>query len=198
MLAPKTDFTESLGKIVKKLALWSGVSLCAVCTFTNFFFKKNMKPKFYFSDGLREKEKKELWPVVKQVSYMKENTYHLLRHLWNDVSEDWPFYSEEERQAFRRRKPQNLTPPGSDGSTGKPASNHRHWRICSDNVTHFRFIYFTGSSASGHSSSSSHPASPQPSTSLKRPYAFGNGGNVSPSSSSLDVIGGGPASKKKR
>jgi len=91
-------------------------------------------------DGLREKEKKELFPIVKQVSVMKDNTYILQRNMWNDVSEDWPFYSEEERQAFRRRKPQNLTPPGSDGSTG--------------------------SAASGHSSSSSHPASPQPS--LKR------------------------------
>ena len=95
---------------------------------------------FNFADGLREKEKKELFPIVKQVSVMKDNTYILQRHIWNDVSEDWPFYSEEERQAFRRRKPQNLTPPGSDGSTG--------------------------SAASGHSSSSSHPASPQPS--LKR------------------------------
>lgn len=91
-------------------------------------------------DGLREKEKKELFPLVKQVSVMKDNTYHLQRHIWNDVSEDWPFYTEEERTAFRRRKPQNLTPPGSDGSTG--------------------------SAASGHSSSSSHPASPQP---VKRP-----------------------------
>ena len=94
-----------------------------------------------FSDGLREKEKKELFPLVKQVSQMKDNTYNLQRHIWNDVSEDWPYYTEEEKQTFRRRKPQNLTPPGSDGSTG--------------------------SAASGHSSSSSHPASPQPS--LKRP-----------------------------
>jgi RNA polymerase II elongation factor ELL len=74
---------------------------------------------------------------------MKDNTYHLMRHIWNDVSEDWPFYTEEERQSFRRRKPQNLTPPGSDGSTGSSIS-------------------------SGHSSSSSHPASPQPPSTLKR------------------------------
>ena len=102
-------------------------------TLSNKYFKN-------LSDGLREKERKELWPLVKQVSVTKDNTFNLQRHIWNDVSEDWPFYSEEERQAFRRRKPQNLTPPGSDGSTG--------------------------SAASGHSSSSSHPASPQPS--LKR------------------------------
>ena len=104
--------------------------------FTYFF-------SFLFADGLRDKDKKELFVVVKSVSTMKDNTYHLKRDIWNDVSEDWPFYTEEERQAFRRRKPQNLTPPGSDGSTA--------------------------SMASGHSSSSSHPASPQPT--LKRPSA---------------------------
>ena len=26
---------------------------------------------------------------------MKDNTYHLHRHMWNDVSEDWQFYSEQ-------------------------------------------------------------------------------------------------------
>ena len=88
---------------------------------------------------------------------MKDNTYHLSRNIWNDVSEDWPFYTDEERQAFRRRKPQNLTPPGSDGSTG--------------------------SAASGHSSSSSHPASPQPS--LKRPSSYLQGGDASPLSEHL-------------
>ena len=112
---------------------------------------------FCFADGLREKEKKELFPVVKQVSIMKDNTYQLQRHIWNDVSEDWPFYTDEERQAFRRRKPQNLTPPGSDGSTG--------------------------SAASGHSSSSSHPASPQ--TSLKRSSAYLSSGDASPLSDHL-------------
>ncbi len=108
---------------------------------------------------------------------MKDNTYHLHRHIWNDVSEDWPFYSEEERQAFRRRKPQNLTPPGSDGSTG--------------------------SVASGHSSSSSHPASPQPS--LKRPSAGSTSYlDTSPlsehqlASSASGLGSNSPASKRKR
>ena len=55
--------------------------------------------------------------------------------MWNDVSEDWPFYTEEDKAAFRRSKPQNLTPPGSDGSSS--------------------------SIGSGLSSSSSRPASPQ-------------------------------------
>ena len=72
------------------------------------------------------------------VSEHKDNTYTLKRAFWNDVSEDWPFYTEEERQSFRRRKPQNLTPPGSDGGVS------------------------VSSIGSGHSSSSSHPGSPQP------------------------------------
>ena len=129
---------------------------------------------FFFSDGLREKEKKELFLMVKQVSTMKDNTYHLQRHIWNDVSEDWPFYTEEERQLFRRRKPQNLTPPGSDGSTG--------------------------SVASGHSSSSSHPASPQPT--LKRPasssYLTGPSGDASPISDHHSSGAYAPNAKRKR
>lgn len=58
--------------------------------------------------------------VLKQVAYMRDNTYHLHRHIWNDVQEDWPFYTEQERTMLRRRKPQNLTPPGSSdgGSSG--------------------------------------------------------------------------------
>ena len=31
---------------------------------------------------------------------MKDNTYHLHRHLWNDVSEDWQFYSEQVHMHF--------------------------------------------------------------------------------------------------
>ncbi len=83
---------------------------------------------------------------------MKDNTYNLVRHMWNDVSEDWPFYNEQDRQSFRRRKPQNLTPPCSDGST----------------------------SSCGHSPASSshhhHPAASPPSASAKRYYA-GSGGD---------------------
>ena len=76
--------------------------------------------------------------IVRSVSDTKDNTYVLKRAFWNDVSEDWPFYSDEERQLFKRSMPQNLTPPGSDGGNS------------------------VSSIVSGHSSSSSHPASPQP------------------------------------
>jgi RNA polymerase II elongation factor ELL len=91
-------------------------------TILNRFFSENnftliiYHPQFV-SDGIREKDRKNITVLLKQVSFMKDNTYHLIRHMWNDVSEDWPFYSEQEKQSLKRRKPQNLTPPCSDGST---------------------------------------------------------------------------------
>ncbi|KAG8236070.1 hypothetical protein J437_LFUL011994 [Ladona fulva] len=84
-------------------------------------------------NGLRDRDRATLAIVLKQVANMSDNTYHLNRHVWNDVQEDWPFYSEQDKQILKRRKPQNLTPPGSDGSSG-----------------------------SGHSPTSTHPGSPPP------------------------------------
>ncbi|XP_018574099.1 RNA polymerase II elongation factor Ell [Anoplophora glabripennis] len=91
-------------------------------------------------EGLREKN--SMTSVLKQISVLKDNCYHLNRPMWNEVHEDWPFYTESERQILKRRKPQNLTPPG--GSDG-------------------------GSSGSGQSPTSTHPGSPPPITSSKRP-----------------------------
>lgn len=76
---------------------------------------------------------------------MRDNTYHLHRHIWNDVQEDWPFYTEQDKQTLKRRKPQNLTPPLSSDS---------------------------GSSGSGHSPDSTHNGSPPPP--IKRPPSKGD------------------------
>lgn len=129
-----------------------------------------------FSEGIREKDRKNITLVLKQVSSMKDNCYNLLRHIWNDVSEDWPYYSEQERQSFRRRKPQNLTPPCSDGST----------------------------SSSGHSPhSSSHTNGPSSSSTVVGRGVGGAmvGGNKRRSPSSLYDVASGPGlpdPKKKR
>ncbi|XP_063709535.1 RNA polymerase II elongation factor Ell isoform X2 [Culicoides brevitarsis] len=101
------------------------------------------KPELYLklqNDGIKDKEKHCIATVLKQISFMRDNTYHLHRHIWNDVQEDWPFYEEQDRQTLKRRKPQNLTPPlSSDG----------------------------GSSTSGQSPTSTHNGSPPPA--VKRP-----------------------------
>lgn len=91
-------------------------------------------------DGVRKEERKCISQILTNISSMRDNVYYLHRHIWNDVQEDWPFYTEQERQILKRRKPQNLTPPGSDG----------------------------GSSTSGQSPSSAHNGSSPPSSGGKR------------------------------
>ncbi|KAJ3641546.1 hypothetical protein Zmor_028049 [Zophobas morio] len=98
-------------------------------------------------EGVREKN--GITSILKQISFMKDNCYHLNRAMWNEVNEEWPFYTESERQMLKRRKPQNLTPPGSSDG---------------------------GSSGSGQSPTSTHPGSPPPITtsSSKRPGYYDN------------------------
>lgn len=106
------------------------------------------------TDGVRREERKCITQILTNISSMRDNVYYLHRHIWNDVQEDWPFYSEQERQILKRsfprisifqrllltvplscffsanrRKPQNLTPPlssdgGSSTSGQSPSSTH--------------------------------------------------------------------------
>ncbi|XP_013789953.1 RNA polymerase II elongation factor ELL-like [Limulus polyphemus] len=62
-------------------------------------------------DGIKEKDKKSLSAILSQVAVLKGNTFHIARYIWNEVSDDWPFYSAEELKLMKRQKPQNLTPP---------------------------------------------------------------------------------------
>jgi RNA polymerase II elongation factor ELL len=84
----------------------------------------------WFAEGVKDREKTCITAVLKQISSMRDNTFHLNRHIWNDVHEDWPFYTEQDRQSLKRRKPQNLTPPlssdgGSSSTSGQsPTSTH--------------------------------------------------------------------------
>ncbi|KAL1508914.1 hypothetical protein ABEB36_003733 [Hypothenemus hampei] len=89
--------------------------------------------------------------VLKQIAQLRDNCYYLNRNMWNEVNDDWPFYTEFEKQILKRRKPQNLTPPG--GSDG-------------------------GSSGSGQSPTSTHPGSPPQITSTNG--VIGGGGTKRP------------------
>lgn len=68
------------------------------------------------SEGLKEKERSMVNKLLPEIGTLKDNCYHLRRHIWNDVNEDWSFYTEEEKRMLKRRKPQNLTPPLSSDS----------------------------------------------------------------------------------
>lgn len=54
------------------------------------------------TEGVRDREKSCIGTLLKQLSFMRDNTYHLHRHIWNDVHEDWPFYTEQDRQILKR------------------------------------------------------------------------------------------------
>nr|XP_045614848.1 RNA polymerase II elongation factor Ell-like isoform X2 [Procambarus clarkii] len=67
-----------------------------------------------YNDGVKEKDKRLVTSVLNSVSQVKENIHHLSRHAWTEVKEDWPFYTEEEKEIVKRLKPQTLTPPSGD------------------------------------------------------------------------------------
>lgn len=74
-------------------------------------------------DGLRECDKPHLMDTLMSVSTLRDNIYHLAKHAWNDVQEDWYFYSEHEKQQIKRNKSRNLTSPCSSDSGVSVSSN---------------------------------------------------------------------------
>lgn len=55
-----------------------------------------------FSEGLKDKERGMVNKILPEIGTLKDNCYHLRRHVWNDVNEEWPFYSEEEKRMLKR------------------------------------------------------------------------------------------------
>ncbi|XP_035789629.1 RNA polymerase II elongation factor Ell-like isoform X1 [Anopheles albimanus] len=80
-------------------------------------------------DGVRKEEMKCTTQILRNISTTRDGMLILHRNIWNEVQDDWPFYSEQDRQAVKRRRPQNLTPPlssdgGSSASGQSPSSTH--------------------------------------------------------------------------
>ncbi|KPJ09913.1 hypothetical protein RR48_05115 [Papilio machaon] len=66
------------------------------------------KPELYArlsSEGIKEKDRAEVNKILPKIGSLKDNCYHLRRHIWNDVNEDWPFYTEEEKRMLKRYLP---------------------------------------------------------------------------------------------
>ncbi|XP_013781597.1 RNA polymerase II elongation factor ELL-like [Limulus polyphemus] len=53
-------------------------------------------------DGIKEKDKKSLSAILSQVAVLKDNSFSLVRHVWNEVQDDWPFYTPQERELMKR------------------------------------------------------------------------------------------------
>ena len=52
-------------------------------------------------DGMREKDR-IFWSIVQSIATMKNHVYNLKREIWSEVDEDWPFYTEQDRQMLKR------------------------------------------------------------------------------------------------
>jgi RNA polymerase II elongation factor ELL len=57
---------------------------------------------YSISDGIKDREKGLVMTTLRQISTFKDNEYILLRGIWNDVQEDWPYYTEQEKQIMKR------------------------------------------------------------------------------------------------
>lgn len=75
-------------------------------------------------EGLRDSDRTHLTDTLMSVSVLRDNAYYLAKHAWNDIQEDWPFYSEQEKQLIKKNKLRNLTSPSSSDSGISVSSNH--------------------------------------------------------------------------
>lgn len=80
------------GKLIEMGFIWR--CCCCCCSVNNCFVS--------LAEGVRDRERACIGTLLKSLSFMRDNTYHLHRHLWNDVHEDWPFYTEQDRQSLKR------------------------------------------------------------------------------------------------
>ena len=53
-------------------------------------------------EGLKDKDKKLIMNVLSAICLMKDQAYHLARHILNYVHDDWPFYTDKEKQILKR------------------------------------------------------------------------------------------------
>ena len=77
-----------------------------ICIAMNMYFGHKssndlMNAVSHISDGLLEKDKKNVNNVAKLVATVVNCQYTLKRHMWNDISDEWPFYTDQERALFR-------------------------------------------------------------------------------------------------
>ncbi|XP_033209034.1 RNA polymerase II elongation factor Ell-like [Belonocnema kinseyi] len=89
------------------------------------------KPDIYeriYREGCREKDRSKISEHLTEIAFKRDHFYLLKKSVWNNVQDNWIYYTEEEKSLLKKRKPQNLTLPGfSDGSSGsRPPSNSIH------------------------------------------------------------------------
>ena len=57
-----------------------------------------------YADGIREKDKNSLGSTLKEIAVFspRENAYSLAKHMYSEVQQNYPFYSDEDRQILKQ------------------------------------------------------------------------------------------------
>uniref|UniRef100_A0ABM0LTX8 RNA polymerase II elongation factor ELL2-like n=1 Tax=Saccoglossus kowalevskii TaxID=10224 RepID=A0ABM0LTX8_SACKO len=76
--------------------------------------------------GVNQKDRSQLGTILQQVATMKDNTFTLNKHVYNEVREDWFTYSDDDRRVLRSKLAQirngNEYSPTQNGHSLSPSS----------------------------------------------------------------------------
>lgn len=75
-------------------------------------------------DGIKEKDKKGLSALLSKVAISKGNTFSLARYCWTEVQDDFPFYTQEERDLLKRRRMQMASSQADGSDHLSPSANN--------------------------------------------------------------------------
>ena len=58
----------------------------------------------YFTDGIKDKDKDTFGTTLQNVATLnpRDNKYYLSKHLYSEVSLDWPFYNDGDKDIVKR------------------------------------------------------------------------------------------------
>lgn len=62
------------------------------------------------TEGLLQKDRGSVFTKLRVIANLKDNCYHIKTGLWKEVNDNWPYYTEQEKEEVKRRRPKDLTP----------------------------------------------------------------------------------------
>lgn len=76
-------------------------------------------------DGLGDKDRQCLNSILSKVAVLKDSTYTFAKHTWSEIQDDWPFYTEFERQLLKRNRTQkvNVLPSSQISGSDSPLNS---------------------------------------------------------------------------
>ncbi|XP_054082524.1 RNA polymerase II elongation factor Ell-like [Zeugodacus cucurbitae] len=70
------------------------------------------------NEGIRKAEQLLIGNILRDIALLRDNAYSLKRYVWNEVNENWPFYTVHQQQQLKLYKLQNLNNLGSSDEIG--------------------------------------------------------------------------------